>query len=285
MPAARLATRPTVILLDNGSSRAESTLSLRQIAKALEALIGEPVHPVSLLHSDKVPSGALEGRPADTYDAFLRRQAAAGKRVIRVLPLFFGPSRALTKSVLDKAAELGKEFAPLDLRVADLLYPLPAGEPRLVDILLDNLQRTAETRGVKPDRAVLVDHGSPLPAVTAVRRALAARMRDALGADVRVDEAAMERRPGSEFDFNGDLLEDLLRRIATEDPAQTVILSMLFLSAGRHAGPGGDIDDICRSVEQDFPGFRVQPTPLVGTHPGIIDILQARYEQIRDEAP
>jgi hypothetical protein len=195
-----------------------------------------------------------------------------------VLPLFFGRSGALTGFIPEKTAEIGAELGPLDVRIADVLYPLPRGEPRLAEILLENVWDTATAERIKPHRVVLVDHGSPLPQVTEVRRSLAKRMRAALGADVLVDEAVMERRPGTEYDFNGDLLQHLLRRVAAEQPGQTVILAMLFLSAGRHAGPDGDIDQICRAVLRDFPHLRVHRTGLVGSHPLLLDILQSRHQ-------
>jgi sirohydrochlorin ferrochelatase len=51
---------------------------------------------------------------------------------------------------------------------------------------------------------------------------------------------------------------------------------MLFLSAGRHAGPNGDIAQIRERIQQRFPGLCVQTAPLVGSHPALIDILHSR---------
>ena len=93
----------------------------------------------------------------------------------------------------------------------------------------------------------------------------------------------MERRAGMEYDFNGDLLEDSLCGLAEADQRSPVILSMLFLSAGRHAGSGGDIDQICRRIAAKFPDFRVFPTPLVGSHPLLIEILAARYRRLAEK--
>jgi sirohydrochlorin ferrochelatase len=149
----------------------------------------------------------------------------------------------------------------------------------MLKILTDNVTRTAADKRIDPRRVVLVDHGSPIPEVTAVRRDLARRMREVLERDVQLEEAVMERRPGKEYDFNGELLEQVLRRLAREDRTQDVIISMLFMSAGRHAGAGGDVEQICRGVEREFPGFRVHPTALVGSHPSVIDILDSRYRQ------
>jgi len=273
-----------LLLVDNGSSRSESTLNLRRLAAALGERIGEEVHPVSLLHASKVSPAELDGSPADTLEPFLRRQIASGVRDFAVMPLFFGRSGALTGFIPETVQAIRNDLGPFDLRMGDVLCPLPVGEPLLVQILADNILRTAEAEALTPSRIVLVDHGSPLPEVTAVRRLLATQLREGLGRRATLREAVMERRAGSEYDFNGDLLEDSLRGLANEDWQTPVILSMLFLSAGRHAGAGGDIVQICGRVAADFPEFRVFPTPLVGSHPLLIDILTARYRQLSEDA-
>jgi hypothetical protein len=269
-----------VMLVDNGSRRAEAALSLRRLAADLSREVGEAVHPVSLLHASGIAPERLDGWPAETLEPFMRRQLAAGAQAFAILPLFFGRSRAVTDFIPDTAAALRHELGPFDLEVADPLVPLPGGEPRLVQILCDHVRQASEVEGLSRYRAVLVDHGSPIPEVTAVRRWLAAGMRVAFGDQVTLHEAVMERRAGSQYDFNGALLEDELARMAAEDRSTPAILSMLFLSPGRHAGPGGDIERICRAAEEAYPGFRARPTALVGSHPGLLEILRFRYEQI-----
>lgn len=89
----------------------------------------------------------------------------------------------------------------------------------------------------------------------------------------------MERRPGAEFDFNGPLLADVLEDLARADSGGPVILARLFLAPGRHAGPGGDIAQICAALAEAHPSFRIHPTALVGEHPGLIAILADRASQ------
>ena len=267
-----------ILLVDNGSTRPDATLNLRRLAVALGQRTGETIHPVSLSHANRAPVEALEGEPAQLFEPFLRRRAHDGVRRFLVLPLFFGPSRALTAFIPERRQALAAEFEGLTLGVADVLYPLPPGEPRLAAILLDNVQRSAGR--LSPERIVLVDHGSPLPAVTAVRCRLAEDLRGLHHGTLDLHEAVMERRKGAEYDFNGDLLEDMLTRLARQDTQRPVHLAMLFLSPGRHAGAGGDIDTICRRVEEEYSGFRVIPSPLVGDHPELIDILADRLADV-----
>jgi sirohydrochlorin ferrochelatase len=272
-----------ILLIDNGSKRADATLSLRGIAARLRERVGREVHPVSLLHADQVPASALGGRPADTLEPFLRRRLAAGVRSFLLLPLFFGPSRAISDFIPDLVERLRAEHGPLATKVARELCPLPEGEPRLTEILLDQLRIAANAAGVAPRRVVLVDHGSPLPAVTAVRAWLAVQLAARLGPTTLLQEAVMERRPGAEYDFNGELLQERLSDLASAEPLTPVILAMLFLSPGRHAGAGGDIDAICRHVELEHPGFRAYPSSLIGSHPALIDILAERLRESEDE--
>jgi sirohydrochlorin ferrochelatase len=275
-----------ILLIDNGSKRADATLSLRRIATRLADMIGEPVHPVSLLHADQVALNALDGRPADTFEPFVRRRLTEGVKTFLVIPLFFGPSRAISDYVPEKISALRNEYGPFEVRVARALCPLPEGEPRLVEILFDQIQQTASTHEIEVRRVILVDHGSPIPPVTEVRRWLAGRLAERLeelpGSRIALDEAVMERRAGAEYDFNGDLLEDRLRGLAEEDSSGPVILAMLFLSPGRHAGPGGDVAEICAGVEKKYGGFRAYPSPLVGAHPMLAKILADRLAEIVD---
>jgi sirohydrochlorin ferrochelatase len=126
----------------------------------------------------------------------------------------------------------------------------------------------------------LCDHGSPKREVAAVRDALAMDLAELLGDEVEALAAAsMERREGDEYDFNEPLLDKLLRRPGWNHG--DVVISMLFLSPGRHAGPGGDIDTICKTAEAESPGLRTYMTGLVGDHPDIVPLLKRRLEMER----
>ena len=271
---------PVIILLDNGSRRAPATLSLRAIAAELAAACGRQVYAVSLRHSDAVPAGQLGGVRAQILEGFLRACLGQGQREFVLLPLFFGMSRALTSAVPELVAALVEEFGPFDLRIAEVLSPLPQGEPLLADILADNVRRASTGMGAGVDSVILVDHGSPVPEVTAVRSRLAAMLGERLDPGLQVDQAVMERRPGAEYDFNGELLEKKLDFCTSAGGAAVVVLAMLFISPGRHAGPGGDIEAICAEAQMRNPGLQLGISPLIGGHPLLIDILKARLEEV-----
>lgn len=71
---------PTLLLIDNGSSQAEATLSLRHLARRLSHISGQNVSPVSLQHAHKIPAEKLDGRAARTLEPFLREMLAKGIR-------------------------------------------------------------------------------------------------------------------------------------------------------------------------------------------------------------
>lgn len=263
---------PVYLLVDNGSKQPDATLYLRCLAAQLSEHTGELIHPVSLQHADAIPASELAGTPADVLPDFLRRQLEQGEREFVVLPLFFGVSRAITSFIPDEVARLKSEYPDLNVKVAPVTWPLPDDEPRLAQIIFDHIQQAREISG--PDaHVVLVDHGSPTPKITEVRRNIARMLEEqhALG----VDQAVMERREGKEYDFNGELLANCLRDKA-EQGVTRVIVAMLFFLPGRHAGPRGDVQEICDSVVKDYPYLKYTITPLISTHPLLLDILRDR---------
>jgi sirohydrochlorin ferrochelatase len=265
-----------IILLDNGSKRPEATRNLRRLASELSSRLGETVHPVSLLHSAAIDSSQLDGTPADTLEPFLLRQAEDGQRNFLIAPLFFGKSRALDAFIPEILKRLETQAGRLNVRLSDVLCPLPEGEPRLVEILADHVEEAITEHDLDGADVVVVDHGSPVPAVTAVRKWLANALDLGLEGKHRVCEAVMERRPGRDYDFNGKLLEQVLDDKAAVGQPANVVLAMQFISPGRHAGPGGDIDDIARATMNRYPNLHVATSRLMGEHPLFLDILQDR---------
>ncbi len=271
---------PMVMLVDNGSSRAAATLGLRRLAARLSVVCDREVHAVSLQHANRIPREQLGGVPALVLEEFLRARLVEGRREFVMLPLFFGMSRALTGFVPDLLSSLREEFGEFDFRLGDVLSPLPRGEPLLADILADNVRRACADIGHQADRVILVDHGSPVREVSAVRTRLAELLAERLAPGIRLEQAVMERRSGQAYDFNGQLLEQALQAAVPGGGIQTVVLAMLFISPGRHAGPDGDIEAICANASAREPGLRLAVSPLIGDHPLLIEILRQRLLKV-----
>ncbi|MFZ9682693.1 MAG: sirohydrochlorin chelatase [Cephaloticoccus sp.] len=268
-----------LLLVDNGSLEPAATLSLRDLARSLGARIEREVLPVSLLHANRVPAAALDGEPAVIVEDFLRTELAAGETDFVVLPLFLGPSRAITDYLPGIVAKLQPEFPTLSLRIAPVLHR--AGEADLPRMLADRVREVATPDFVRgePVRVALVDHGSPIPTVTAVRNEVAVQLAHELGETVAaVAPCSMERRPGPEYAFNDPLLGNLLAR----DPWSSgpVVVTQLFLQPGRHAGEGGDLAQISATAMAASPALRVVRTTPLASHPGLIDLLARRFMDV-----
>jgi len=120
----------------------------------------------------------------------------------------------------------------------------------------------------------MVDHGTPLPEVNQVREEVGAKVEQFLGKTVSgFATCAMERRPGAEYDFNDPLLEDLLAEWFANG-VREVVLSQFFLLPGRHAGPGGDLAQICQPMIDQ--GMKIIRAENLGAHPLIMEILEDR---------
>ncbi len=270
--------QPLILLVDNGSLESAATLALRGLAAKLASRLGHAVEPVSLLHSSGIDPKLLNGSPAEIFLPALEKRLAAGQSEFVVIPLFFGPSQALTVYIPEQVSRLRTKYPPLKIQIAPPLHAV--GDIRLAQILFNRVE--AELGPVKSDsvRVALVDHGSPVPEVTGVRNDLARHLAGLLGGRVTtVAPCSMERRPEPAYDFTAPLLADLLA--AAPWNAGPVIVAMQFLLPGRHAGPNGDIARICRQAEAIHPGLRTSITGLVGDDSLLIEILADRWRAAR----
>jgi sirohydrochlorin ferrochelatase len=276
----RAALPSACFLFDNGSLRAESTLSLRRVAAKLAAHLGQPIQAVSLLHSTRVADEELEGIPACLLEpamtAFFETHPR-GEAVL--LPLFFGASGALVDYVPERVAALKLKFPEARVKLARWLFDERAEDRRIAAMLADEVRLTARAKGWAQPKVVLVDHGSPVPTVTRVRNLLGEQLRAALGNEIAVlVVASMERREGEAYAFNEPLLATVLRR----PPLDTgeVIVALQFLSPGRHAGPGGDIAEICAAAEKEQPTLCTQMTEPIAGDDRLVALLAERWAEV-----
>lgn len=269
-------TQPQLFLVDNGSLRADAILALRGVADNLSARLGRLVIPASVLHSSKVPPGQLDGTPAETIIPALRRRLIAGQRNFRLLPFFFGPSRAFTEYLPEKLDALraeNPEWADFALEIAPPLFDDPQDD-RIARALTERIDNLISRKGWRRPAVVLVDHGSPEPKVTSVRDGVGEQLRELLGDRVvPFAVSSMERREGAEYDFNEPMLERVLRQEAIKGP---VVVALMFLSPGRHAGPAGDIAQICAAAQAINRRLDCAMTEPLGNHPLIEEILAER---------
>jgi hypothetical protein len=133
------ASKPIVLVVDNGSLRAGATLALRRLCSALYQRFGVHAIPASARFSSRIDPAQLGQSPADVVATALERvwRLCPGRRVV-VLPLFFGPSRTVTTFL---PAEISKAQAAA---VAEAPRVTP-GEVRIAPWLCLAQLATAET--------------------------------------------------------------------------------------------------------------------------------------------
>lgn len=268
---------PHIFLIDNGSLRADAILALRSLATQLSEQVGLQVEPVSLLHSSKVPASELGGVAARVVKPTLRRLVEAGKRRFVFVPLFLGPSRAITDYLPELIAEARQSAPDLQVVVAETLAGVDVDQPdlRLAEILAAHVRQTVEASGLLRPNIALVDHGTPAEEVNRVRNAVAGQLARLLEADAAaVVACSMERREGAEYDFNEPLLERLDQLDAWS--GCDVIIALFFLLPGRHAGAAGDVAQICDGLIERRALKSTVRTPLLSEHPLLVEILADR---------
>lgn len=274
---------PTAIFLcDNGSLRPAATLALRRVAVALSAELGQPVQAVSLLHSSGMDPAQLEGVPAVLLEPALRAALAGGVRSAIILPFFFGPSAALTDYIPSRIGAWIGDYPEARVWLAAPLVRLEqTGDERLARAFADRVRALRRERGWGPGPVVMVDHGSPQAGVGDVRQRLAEQVARVLGEPVW--PCSMESREGPEYAFNRPLLAERLR-LPPSDGGKVLVVQQ-FLGPGRHAGPGGDLDQICREAERARPGLEVAMTEPIGEDPRVVAILVDRFREADSSKP
>jgi len=277
-----------VLLVDNGSLEPAAALALRGVAARLSERGGCAIYPVSLAHSDKISSSQLGGVPAHCIAAVLREQLEQGEHDFVLLPFFIGPSRAVTHALPKLVETLRSEFPDLRVRIAPALHA--SGDNTLARILAERVRDALAERGQAEDdtgmgkrvRVALVDHGSPVREVTAMRDEVTAQLAALLSEEGQITEVAacsMERRPGADYAFNEPLLETLLAHKEWRGSAAAqslIIVAQLFLLPGRHAGPEGDIAQLCARAAAHAPNLLPVQTEPLATHPLIVELLAQR---------
>jgi hypothetical protein len=260
-----------IFLVDNGSLAPAATLGLRGLAASLTERVGQKVEAVSLLHSHKVDAAELGGMGATIVKRRMRASFAAGRRRFMILPLFLGPSRAISEYLPELLSELRGECPEMEVVVADCLLGKSVDNPdaRLAQMLADHV-RVADPESVM--QVALVDHGTPAPEVNRLRNAVARDLGELLGREVVA--CSMERREGAEYDFNEPLLEHL--PLQANSKGGRLLAAMFFLLPGRHAGAGGDVAHIGAELVKRGVYREVVCTALLGRHPLLLDLLAER---------
>lgn len=250
----------TIALIDNGSLEPAATRNLRVVAEAISLSIEATVHPVSWKHSDRIPLSALDGDAAGTTLAtFVPAHLARGERQFVFVPFFISAQGAIGSALRGDLEKLSTPEQPFTFTFTGSL----ADAGVIPQILAARVRETIALAGLECPPVIVVDHGGPSPLSAELRNRIAYETRALLGTEIGpLAAASME---GEDHAHNHPLLAAQLR--APGFDSGDVIISLLFLSPGRHAGAFGDIAQICGAAESATPALRCHLTDLVGTHP------------------
>lgn len=269
-------TSQNFFLVDNGSLRPESILYIRDIAEDLNKSTGVSIIPSGIMHSHKVDASKLNGIPSLSMDFLFTERNGNEFDSLAIIPLFFGPSLAITDWLQKKLEEWQSLVKNREFVVADCLYR--HGDERIAEALTEYVVSFISKKDKSKPFVILVDHGTPLPSVNLVREQLGQIMLKKLdGLISGFSTACMERRLDSQYDFNDPLLEQLLIDVQNHGH-EKVILAQLFLAPGRHAGTNGDIVEICEPFVRN--GLDISRTPVLGKHPLVQKVLSERIQEI-----
>jgi len=257
-----------VALIDNGSLAAAAHRQLRATAAALAGACGTAVAAVSWKHSDRIPASALEGEPAWTLAAWMRRERAAGEREYLFVPFFVSPQGAIGSALRRELDCLAAALGGFSARFT----PGLAESGALAPIVAARISETIRAQELRSPPVIVVDHGGPSAVSAALRDEVAAAVRTRLARSAGpLVAASMESPPGPQYAFNRPLLAD--RLLEPEFAQGPVVIAPLFLAPGRHAGPQGDLARIAALARGKAPAQRCHFAGLIGSHPLAIEAL------------
>lgn len=257
----------TIALIDNGSLESAAHRNLRALAAALSTRTGNTVHAVSWKHSNRIPSQALGGTPGTTLQPWLQAQYAAGEREFVFIPFFISAQGAIGSALRHDLEQYRRELGEFSFAFT----PGLAAQGALTRIVAARIRETLSTNQLNQPPVVLVDHGGPSAASAILRNQIAAELVRELGREIGpLTAASLE---GAEYDHARPMFADVLG--LPNFDCGDVLIAPLFLGPGRHAGPKGDLAQIAAAAEDRLTvaPLRCHFTPLIGTHPTVVDVL------------
>jgi hypothetical protein len=270
----------STILFDNGSLRPESIIEFRFLCEKLSKFLKRPLLCAGLLHSHKVPAEKINGEAMPKLEFLLKELLKKGQKNFYLLPFFIGPSLAIKDYLPKILLPLKKDYPQATFNISP---PLAGDNLRSPDLRLSyaifcDVKKIIDESNHKSFGILLVDHGSPVKEVCDVKNSVGKQLQNRLEKEffdriIKTECYSMERRDGEAYAFNEPLLDKCHTGNACSQ--SVVILAPLFLLPGRHAGKGGDIDQIL-SESLPFNTEKIQKTKLLHASDTTIEILKDR---------
>ena len=191
---------------------------MKNVAIELEKITGFSVMPCGIMHSHKVDTSKLQGQPGMSLESFFLSKEAEVAKKLSFVPMFIGPSLAITDWLPEKLTEWSQNGNERKFSIADCIYKKKDDRiaKALTEYVVDLIPQFIP---VKPF-LILVDHGTPILEVNLVREEIGYLLEKKLANQISgFSTACMERREGTQYDFNDPLLEIAmeLEKIALKD--------------------------------------------------------------------
>ncbi|MBI5770556.1 MAG: hypothetical protein HZA93_22455, partial [Verrucomicrobia bacterium] len=224
-----------------------------------------------------------------TLAPFLRAQLARGENEFLFVPFFISAQGAIGSALRGELEKLQQQLGGFSFVFTTGL----AASGALGHIVAARVRETIASKTLQRPAVIVVDHGGPSAASAALRDAVAKEAgRSLLAGDFR-GTGLLTRESGhgsgdpchsrslackqaptligsiaaaSLEGVHPPLLADELAR--SEYAGRDVVIALLFLAPGRHAGANGDVAQICRASPA-----RCHLTALVGDHPATTEVL------------
>ena len=145
------------------------------------------------MHSHKVDASKLDGKPGMSMESFFLSNEAEVVKNLSFLPMFLGPSLAITDWLPEKLTQWSQNGNNRKFSIADCLFQKK--DIRIAKALAEYVVDLIPQYSPQKPFVILVDHGTPLPEVNQVREEIGCFLEEKLGNQISgFSTACMERR-------------------------------------------------------------------------------------------
>ncbi|EQC31264.1 hypothetical protein SDRG_10869 [Saprolegnia diclina VS20] len=282
-PSMRASKSHICFVVNKGSTQPESVLALRDMCRNLSVRFNGCVRfvPSSCILSDTIPLADLDDVPAvllqDAVAGVVADHSTTAAKFV-VLPVFIGNSDALTDFIPSVLSAFTCQHRFTIARcLVDISKPSENGIAKILASKVRGAIADHHGEFEKKDiRVIVVDRGTTNHEVHLSRNLIGSQLTKLLGGAVeKVHTASMERVDDPAYDFNEPLLAHAFETYKIS--SGLVVLALLFLTSGRHAVPGGDIEHVLATTKAAHPNLEVAVTAPIGSHPILTNMLMDRY--------
>ncbi|OQR92176.1 NAD-dependent epimerase/dehydratase [Thraustotheca clavata] len=292
-PATQTSKTHICFVVNKGSMEPEAVLALRELCHNLSIRFNGCVRfvPSSCILANSIPQDELNDTPAVLFEEALGSvlEEPISTTQFVVLPVYIGNSDALTDFIPSVISKV-QEHTEIPFRYAigrclvDISKPSDNGMAKILAEKVLKICHEHHEYQRQDVRVIVVDRGTTNHEVHLSRNLIGSQLNVLLAKSVNtVVTASMERIDEPKYDFNEPLLANAFDTYKID--SGLVIIALLFLTSGRHAVPGGDIENTLGDIKAQKPNLEIAVTSPIGSHPILTNMLMDRYFESIKELP